>query len=433
MKLLFLLVFFTYFALSGYTITNLTDGTIEASDRIVYADYVVFIVAFLTVLKLRVVRVSSADLVFLAYLAVSLIGVFGSRNPDAGVVELLILFFTWATSVLLFHFFVNSPSLALSDVITTFLFSSTVLAILGLIKFFYWREMFGTPSYGGVVGTFRNTGQSGAYFGVALAIFIPAIFSGLIRRSYLNIACIGTLIVAIMLTFKRASLIGLFIGILIFAVKLALSGSAKDRKTAIFFLAALIVVSPLLYLTFQYSIENVEMVQGRFNRKFNENSVEDFSEGFFADNLNATLTAIGDHPFLGAGLGNIIGQYTAKYEIHSTYLSVLANTGLLGFSLYAIFMAMLVIGTYRDGGKNTVEERFLSYIFPFILGLGVSWTYTYHLRKREFWILFFIVAACRYVVNQNRRTKNSSLPVKRYRTNFNRTTDQLREYIAPQG
>jgi O-antigen ligase len=433
MKLLFIFVFFTYFALSGYTIANLTDGTIEASDRIVYADYVVFIIAFLTVLKLRIIRFSSADLIFLAYLTVSLVGVFGSRNPDAGVVELLILFFTWATSVLLFHFFINSPSIALSDVITTFVYSSTVLAVLGLIKFFYWREMFGTPSYGGVVGTFRNTGQSGAYFGIALAIFIPAIFSGLIKRSYLNMVCIATVTVAIMLTFKRASLIGLFIGILVLAVKLVVSGSAKDRKTALFFLAAIVVASPLLYLTFQYSIDNVEMVQGRFNRKFNENSVEDFSEGFLADNLDAALAAISDHPFLGAGLGNIIGQYTSKYEIHSTYLSVLANTGLLGFALYAIFMGLFVVGTYRDGGKNTVEERFLSYIFPFILGLGVSWTYTYHLRKREFWILFFIIAACRYVVNQNRRTKNSPLPAKKYRTNFNRTTGQLRGYVAPRG
>jgi O-Antigen ligase len=405
MRLFFLSIFFIYFVLSGYTITNLTEGAIEASDRIVYADYVVFIVAFFTILKLRVIRVSQVDMIFIAYLAVSLIGVFASRNPDAGVVELLILFFTWATSVLFFHFFVNSPSIALSDVVTTFLYSTTLLALLGLLKFFYLPELFGTPSYGGVVGTFRNTGQSGAYFGVALAIFIPAMFSGLIKRSPVNMASIATVVVALMLTFKRASLIGFFVGIIFFALKLAISGSGKDRKTAMLFLLAVALVSPLLYLTFQYSVENVEMVQGRFNRKFNENSVEDFSEGFFADNLNATFAAIGDHPFFGAGLGNIIGQYTAKYEIHSTYLSVLANTGLLGFAFYSLFMGLFLTGIYKNGGSNSVEERFLSYIFPFILGLGVSWTYTYHIRKREFWILFFIVAAGRYVVEQHRRSR----------------------------
>jgi O-antigen ligase len=231
-----------------------------------------------------------------------------------------------------------------------------------------------------------------------LAILVPAIMSGLIERKTVNIVLIGIITTALMLTFKRAALIGFAVGLLLFIVRLAISGSAKDRKTAAIFLIAIVLISPVLYMVFQYSIENVDAMRWRFEYKFRDDAVEDFSEGFFSDNLNAAMNALNDHPFFGAGLGNIIGQYTEKFELHSTYLSVLANTGLIGFAAYSVFMLSWVAGTYRYAGKNSPESRFLSYVLPFIFGLAISWIYTYHLRKREFWIMFFIVLACRYAV-----------------------------------
>jgi O-antigen ligase len=403
MKWLTLAIFMVYFTMAGYTTSDFSDHGLETSDRIIYADWIGLFIVLLGVVTLKKIKFSIEQFLYLAFLIFALFGVFTSRNPESGSIELVILAFNWVIALGLLHLMINSRYVAIADIVLVFLYATTLLAVAGLVKFFVLPELFGHSPGGALVGTFRNTGQAGAFFGVALAILVPAIMSGLIERRTINIVFIGVITTALMLTFKRAALIGFAVGLFLFLIKLAFSGSTKDKKTAVIFLAAAVFIAPLMYLVFQYSIENVAAMRWRFEYKFRDDAVEDFSEGFFSDNLNAAMAAVGDHPFFGAGLGNIIGQYTEKFELHSTYLSVLGNTGLVGLACYSIFMITWVVGIYRDAGKGSPETRFLSYVLPFIFGLAISWIYTYHLRKREFWIMFFIVLACRYAVEANRK------------------------------
>jgi O-antigen ligase len=399
------LLLFTYFVLSGYTISENYEGAANMAGRITAADMLAVVMAVFGVVTLRKVVFTSEHFSYMCFLALALVGVFGARNPAAGAVELIALAFNWSVSLALLNLIINNRQVEIGTVVRLFVLGSTILAMAGLVQFFLIPNLFAEKSDGAVTGTFRNTGQAGAFFGVALAVAIPALMSGLIKRNALNITAIAITLTALLFTFKRAALIGLVIGVLLFALRLAFSGSGRDRKVAVGFLLLCLFAGPALYLLFQYSIENVASMRWRFEHKFREDALEDFSEGFLADNITATFLALNDHPLLGAGLGNIIGQYTTKYEIHSTYLAVLANTGLLGMALYLTFMGVWVAGLFKYSGKATVEERFLSYFMPFLVGLGVSWIYTYHLRKREFWIMFVFTLVCSHVVKKARAAR----------------------------
>ena len=415
MKYFLALLLLAYFVLSGYTVSEDADGVRSAADRIILADMLGIVIALTGLVTLRRVQFTAEYFFFLCFLAVALIGVFNAQNPQAGTVELLVLAFNMAVSLALLNLVLNNPQITIQDVVGFFVVGSAVLAVAGLVQFFLLPNLFVDKPGGAVTGTFRNTGQAGAYFGVALAVAIPALMSGLIKRNTLNIVSIALLVTALLFTFKRAALIGFTIGIGLFALRLAFVGSARDRKIAVGFIFLCLIAGPLLYYLFQYSIEHVESMRWRFEYKFREDAIEDFSEGFFGDNLAATFRALNEHPLLGAGLGNIIGQYTTKYEIHSTYLSVLANTGVFGFGFYAVFMAVWIFHLMKSAGKASIEARFLSYFLPFLVGLGVSWMYTYHLRKREFWILFVISIACRLIIERKNVLQSRPLPVRRLR------------------
>jgi len=64
---------------------------------------------------------------------------------------------------------------------------------------------------------------------------------------------------------------------------------------------------------------------------------------------------------------------------------------MLGVVGYLLFMAKF-LAPFRYRSRGDAWQEFVYYLFPFILGCLVSWTYTYHMRKREFWIMAAIIA-----------------------------------------
>jgi hypothetical protein len=71
--------------------------------------------------------------------------------------------------------------------------------------------------------------------------------------------------------------------------------------------------------------------------------------------------------------------------------------------------------------KNNPYSDYLYNIYPFLLGCLISWIYTYHLRKREFWIMVGVLVIVNYQVKKRQRelaranneeeTEETELPV----------------------
>ncbi|MBY4598594.1 O-antigen ligase family protein [Ottowia caeni] len=342
---------------------------------------------------------------YLPLLMIFALGVLAARYPMLGALELLIHVFIFVVAIALFNLYSRMPPEdAVKWVLNSVLWSGCILSVLGLIDFFIWPSLF--PGSGnGLTGTFRNTGQAGAFFGMYLAIIIPGILSGIIKPKWQNILATLAILFALIFTSKRAATVGLIAGLIFLALSMMLSSSKRDKKLGSISAFVILVMVPLVYFLFQWGLENIEGMAWRFEKKFNDNTMEDFSEGFLAENIEATKAAFQINPIIGVGLGNVAGIITQKYEIHSTYMAILGNSGLLGALAYLFFMAVHIIQSVRYAGDSYLG-RYLRYYLPMLMGLVLAWAYTYHLRKREFWILFFVVTLVAHgakLIEYNRR------------------------------
>lgn len=391
---------FIYVVLSGYTKNDGSEAGILS--RVVYADIFALFIIALFVFRFRwkftKELILFAPLLFFAACSIALNGA-----NSSGTLEVLILAFLWVFSIALYNVcdtYMENPGKVLLEL---FMIGSALLAIGGLVEFFLIPNIFGKMAAGGLTGTFRNTGQSGAFYGVALAVIIPGILSGMLRRNILSLFCALIIVFALIMTMKRSAYIGFAIGAALFLARQALSGSGEERKVAFYTAFLAIFIGLAVKIAFDWALVNVDFMAERYARKISQDGVEYFYTSFYRDNLGGGIKAFLDKPILGVGFGNIMGIYT-ELEIHSTYLTVLAQAGFLGFAAYATFIANWMRQTVIYAGNRTVNSKFLWYAVPFLFGLLISWSYTYHLRKREFWIAFVIISL---VISQVRRERMS--------------------------
>lgn len=407
--IVFLIFIFTL--LSGITWTA-GDAGANVSGRIIAADGIGLIIILLFLVKILKNKFMYFDRSFYFYvlfLFINLISLTFSTYPDLGFIEYITHLFIFLVCISLYNLIrFESPDLDyIRSIIESTLLASGLIALIGIIQFFFLPSLF-SNSFGGLSGTFRNTGQAGAYFSVFLCLGIAAIISGLIRRNLLNLSSLFLLITALIFTFKRAALLGVSVGIVLLFLKLALSNKSEDKKYFIVILSFVSILVFVLINIFIWAGDNIDGVIWRSTSKFNPDTVEDFSEGFLAENIDATMRAFWDSPILGVGMGNMAGIYTAKYEIHSTYLSILSASGILGIFSYSLFL-MYTAKNFFVSSKVNETTQFLISMSILYVGLLISFSYTYNPRKREFWILMVIILV---IVSYN-KTKRSLLPNKR--------------------
>ncbi|MEE9433195.1 MAG: O-antigen ligase family protein [Sphingorhabdus sp.] len=396
-----------YFFLIGFTNVSGEAG-VGISGRVIYADFFVLVVMMISFLFTRKINLFPNLGIYFAFLFVMFVSLIFARDPSGGWIEILVHFFNFVTAIALFNLVSNTRDLSLSDILRCFLYSMAAIAVLGILQFMVFPSWFGGREVGGLVGTFRNTGQAGTFFGMGLAVFIPALAAGLLKRSPLNLAALILILICLILTVKRASILGLSVGILGFVILLAVTSRGADRKRNLIFILLMIVAMPVVSQIIDYGTANVKGLENRFERKIENFTVEEFSDKFFGSNIGSAMDAFEDNPILGAGPGNIIGDYTDKYEIHSTPFSILSSAGLLGLAAYLIFLLHWIYAIWRAGRRTLIEEKFLFYFQPFLFGLIVSWGYTYHVRKREFWVLYAIIAFAIYIVRRYRNSQKQS-------------------------
>lgn len=396
---------FVYFLFAGVTWVAGEAGE-GAGGRITVADITalgIFGLWFLSCMGARGfnLKVPIEYRAYVLLLIVYLFGVLLSEYPGRGTLELLIHVFIFAISLLLYNLYRRLPPAEIvPSALSSILWAGGLLAIIGLVDFLLWPSLI--PGIGnGLIGTFRNTGQAGAFFGVYIALLLPGLLSGLLATSRVNLALFASMILALVFTSKRAALAGLVIGLLLLGLWMLLSSSKRDKRFGLAMIVGLLLLVPIGYLGFMWGLENIPGMDWRFEKKFNEGALEDFQEGFLAENIRATVDAVHMSPIIGVGLGNIIGVVTVKYEIHSSYMAILATGGILGVGAYALFMLTYILRLMSSAGAGAYGA-YLRYFMPLLFGLMVAWAYTYHLRKREFWILFFVTSLVAYFARQSK-------------------------------
>lgn len=334
-----------------------------------------------------------------------------SFQITSSLIETSIILFLILISLIIFESFKDN---FLDKFIPLIIYVAISASIIGIYD--YVAEITGLPKIfpsrasGEVLSGFRNAGQAGAYFLIIITILFPLRFSGLYyflsvrNRKLLNIALFLS-ILFLFFTGKIAVYIGFVIGLFIYAI------IQRNMKTIIgIFLMILLgsfiyvnieTIAPELYsrITSKVHTRIINRIQG-----------DQDDNNFISSNWGEAIRAFEDRPITGTGLGAFTNNYKSEYEVHSTYLKMLGETGIIGSFGYLIFIIMFIsLFKLRKLKDVNPFADYLHKMFPFIIGCLVSWSYTYHLRKREFWILFVVVLIVNYIIYNYKVNRKDNL------------------------
>jgi len=335
------------------------------------------------------------------FFVISLVpGIFVSYNQTSTLIELLILVFLGLIFIVLTVEFATPEALnflifafALASLLAAFIGTWNVLSsVVGLPRIPVMNPRSGIVG----IGTFRNTGQAGAYMMISLTVLIPAKVSDLYKqfsdyqRRVISFA-IPLCIIFLVLSIKRASLIGFLIGVFLWSMFRISKGVFKIGKLKISSLIYVVLVVAFIYSIISFNVGANQSWLNWWQYKIVVGIPSAAEEGgFLRENYHLAFLAFEDNPLLGSGIGGFSGRYM-RYEVHSTYFKMLGEAGLLGIIGYLVFMINSSKCIISGARYKNQYSSFIKNSIPFLIGCFVSWSYTYHLRKREFWIMFAIL------------------------------------------
>ena len=209
-----------------------------------------------------------------------------------------------------------------------------------------------------------------AVFPLTLALHFKA------KKSFIRIlmvACSAIIFVSIVLTFSRGALIGAFMEILIMLIFLSTRKKFKFILFLVLVFAAIIALGSLLM---HFGCNN-----------FFRHSLRGLSHGYIywgkLDRLLAVGEALKDYPFFGLGFGHfrILFDYYLPHladfcssdskVADCMYLTILAETGLVGFSGFVLFISFLfkrIWQKLKSESKNE-DKLFLVCFFSGLIGM----------------------------------------------------------------
>jgi O-antigen ligase len=341
--------------------------------------------------------------------ALLILGMWVSRVPLQTLTEVLVLAFL----VVMFFAWENVPlgERQWRCVVTAWVAATAVVCALGLADYLHF--VVGTPKLferSGIhemaataIATFRNTGQAGAY--VMIVLFVALAYwvaRGGFRWSKLWMPLAMTVLALFLaLTFKRSAIIGAAIGLACWGATLL---ARQPRHLGILLLWSLPLTAGLFFFL------SSPQVTERFLWKWQtfERALDPEESGFMYSNWTQAVSSFADNPLLGRGYGGT-DYVTDRHEVHSTYLKMLGEGGLLGVIGYLVFMGAVLWYFRHAAFSGTVWQRFLANLAPLLVGALVSWFNVYHLRKREFWLLLLVIAvAARFARQPPDTTRNGA-------------------------
>ena len=313
-----------------------------------------------------------------------------------GAVQTLILFFQFLFVLVNYNLFLRfqiSPEKLLRLVT----YSALVIGP--------WILFAGIEAGGAIdeAGPFRNRAHMANYMLTAFwLVLLYSTWPGLPKRERL-ISClaIASTLYPVAISGRRSVYLSLIIGLVGVAFSFLLAARGRRRSTlaatlVLFaFVGVLYTAGPRWLPQLAFFQERVSGIGARLTMAVG-NDPTDTDLNFFELQRMGVMAAFTDYPVLGIGWG---AYYKSRYsltshEVHSTPLRFLAELGLVGLSLYAALMGVLLLGSLRiitllrDSPYRTTAVMLAIAIWS----LSVSYVYNRHITERTFWLLllFFV-------------------------------------------
>ena len=323
------------------------------------------------------------------------------RLPDShfmvGLVQVAILAF-------LFGFLV-----ALSNLLARYAISPTVILRwvgYSVLVVGPWVILEGVETGGsiGASGPFRNRAHMGTYMLTAFWLSILlALWPGLKRRDRLvSWAAICLTLYGVAVSGRRSVYLSLIFGLAGLVVAMAIVHRGKRLRLfatvgiAIGFLTLFYFVGGLFFPRAAFFQERLWMIGDALQDAFAPvSAVTVGDENFIALQRKGAFQAFRENPIFGIGWG---GFWESRYsptghEVHNMPLRFVAELGLVGITLYGLFITLLLITTARLSAVMRRSPYGASYLALAVAfwSLCVSYTYNRHLTERTFWLLLIVL------------------------------------------
>jgi len=344
----------------------------------------------------RIVRLNPRIYVpLMLFLAAGCLSIFGARDPSASLAELL-AYANGGLLLFLMHQIAARERTALFAISFLFLGAAVALgaSVIGMTAIFGGMSLPGLISGAGkLTATFRTSSQLPSY----MIVLLPLLLSVVVRRGepfVRLLALLGAMVagLSIMASGSRSGLLAALVSGVMY-----LFWRSRRRVRFVF-------VAGIAALLFFFAWRNglFGNVPGPIMRSFSVfEDIADIrmlgngSEQVRIGNIQAWLQIARTHPLLGVGLGNfklvlteLVPQLSRGYELHNSFLSIWAETGILGFLAFLLFLAPFVsigLRSIRRLPSSSVEEYRAALTFG-IAGNLFHQFFHMGLRQPIFWV-----------------------------------------------
>lgn len=271
----------------------------------------------------------------------------------------------------------------------------------------------------GTIDDYRASGPIGDpnFFAQIMIVIVPISLERFLheKRKIFKLISLWTFAVSVLtifFTYSRGGLLALIFGMMILLFAYPPKGS----------MIPILIFSSILFVAFLPSnyVERLSTLTDIFKPRPSTRIDERSLQGRLSENL-AALEMIKENPLFGVGLGsfnNLFPQYSKKLglalvaserEAHNLYLEVAAETGIVGFSLFAIVLYSC-IQTVIQSRKKFIDEKMEDYV-GMTTGFLAGWLgylaaalFIQNAFPRYFFLLLGIALSLQMV------TKNTILP-----------------------
>ena len=323
-----------------------------------------------------------------------LMSVITSLNVRSTIFETLIVLYLILLSYVLFELFKKSIK-QFSYLLTITCFFMSMIGLYDLVAVNNnWITVFENPSARHATSGFRYFAQAGNYSFTMLTIFIPLLYSeidiSLSKEFKIFLSVTIVLTVLFMIGSGAISIIISFgLGVVFFLIQ-----NYKNKMLRIHLSLLLTSIFVFFMGICFFANKFYQNILHRVESRVTKRNMETPDASFIVENFNNSIQAFKDNVFFGTGLGGFVNNYS-EFEIHGTYLKMLGETGVIGLVFYVVFLVFFIRMIVRS------KESFLTLFIPFLIASLISWSYNYHFRKKEFWIL---LAFLMIVGEKNKKT-----------------------------
>ncbi len=397
MKFLDVSVFLYIFSLSFIKIgINIFQYTFTIPDAILIIILITFIFKKFNNFNMLVVNKKLLRL-YIVFLIGILFSLIDAKNKNAVVAELLAYFYAFCVVFSFSLYIYERKKIALKVIFTSFVVTLIIISFASLtvlfqleIKRFFLDNFF--------VFFMRISSQLTIFLLICFYVY-------LISRKYIKQFWLSNIINMILpLLFFCAvtytgSRMGMFIAIiLIFYSYVDLFRKIKS-KYKLFLIIGMIILLLILFLIVIFLMKNNSR-SVLFNRAISVfENIKTFSlKGDPREEINYnSFKAFLSNPINGVGLGNIYKQY-CKWEGHNSFLSILSETGIIGFIPFVILLGFIFI----QGIKYYKRVDF--YVVYFCLLLVSNFHHIF--RQRWIWVFLTYLVSYMYMENQTKIKNN---------------------------